>query len=128
MGGITVLLAGDFHQTLPVVPRGARADEIQSCLKSSFLWPIKNLALTKNMWVHLKGDACTNIFANNLLRIGDGLYKTVDDKITIIYPNILHISKKTLDWVSEVLCEAPRDTASGCAHFSHYLVYYQVEE
>jgi len=63
MGGITVLLAGDFHQTLPVVPRGTRADEIQSCLKSSFLWPIKNLALTKNMWVHLKGDACTKIFA-----------------------------------------------------------------
>jgi len=28
MGGMTVLLAGDFRQTLPVVSRGTRADEI----------------------------------------------------------------------------------------------------
>ena len=34
MGGITVLLAGDFRQTLPVVQRGTRADEINACLKS----------------------------------------------------------------------------------------------
>ncbi|CAH2108543.1 unnamed protein product [Euphydryas editha] len=37
MGGVIVLLAGDFRQTLPVVPRGTRADEIKACIKSSIL-------------------------------------------------------------------------------------------
>ena len=37
MGGMTVLLAGDFRQTLPVVPRGTRADEVKASLKSSYL-------------------------------------------------------------------------------------------
>jgi len=37
MGGMTVLLAGDFRQTLRVVPRGTRADEGRACLKSSYL-------------------------------------------------------------------------------------------
>jgi len=47
MGGMTVLLAGDFRQTLPVVPRGTRADEVRACLKSSYLWlkiQVKSLA------------------------------------------------------------------------------------
>ncbi|XP_015372594.1 PREDICTED: cTAGE family member 5-like [Diuraphis noxia] len=38
MGGVTVLLAGYFRQTLPVVPKGTRTDEIKSCLKRSTLW------------------------------------------------------------------------------------------
>eukprot|EP00106_Octopus_bimaculoides_P009294 XP_014776736.1 PREDICTED: uncharacterized protein LOC106873752 [Octopus bimaculoides] len=37
MGGITLLLSGDFRQTLPVIPKGTRADEVSACLKSSFL-------------------------------------------------------------------------------------------
>lgn len=34
----TVLIAGDFRQTLLVVPRGTRADEIKASLKISVLW------------------------------------------------------------------------------------------
>ena len=33
-----MVLAGDFRQTLPVVPKGTRADEIKACLKFSYLW------------------------------------------------------------------------------------------
>ena len=33
MGGVVVLLAGDFRQTLPVIERGTPADEINACLK-----------------------------------------------------------------------------------------------
>lgn len=39
MGGITVLLAGDFIHTLPVVPWGTRAYEVKTSFKSSCLWP-----------------------------------------------------------------------------------------
>ena len=34
MGGVTVVLAGDFRQTLPVIPRGTKADELKACLKA----------------------------------------------------------------------------------------------
>lgn len=33
-GGVTVLLAGDFRQNWPIVPRGTQADEIKICIKS----------------------------------------------------------------------------------------------
>ena len=57
MGGVTVLLSGDFRQTLPVVPRGTRADEVKACLKSSILWPhVKVQSLRVNMRVHLQCD------------------------------------------------------------------------
>ena len=39
MGGKLLVLAGDFCQTLPIIPRGTRADEISASLKSSkLLW------------------------------------------------------------------------------------------
>uniref|UniRef100_A0A0L8G9B6 ATP-dependent DNA helicase n=1 Tax=Octopus bimaculoides TaxID=37653 RepID=A0A0L8G9B6_OCTBM len=37
MGGITLLLSGDFRQTLPVIPKENRADTVHACLKSSAL-------------------------------------------------------------------------------------------
>ena len=38
MSGAAVFLCGDFRQTLPVIPRGSKADEINACLRSSLLW------------------------------------------------------------------------------------------
>ena len=38
MGGLIVVFAGDFCQTLPVYIRGTMVDEIKACLKSSQLW------------------------------------------------------------------------------------------
>ncbi|GBN74300.1 hypothetical protein AVEN_18821-1 [Araneus ventricosus] len=38
MGGLIIVLAGDFRQTLLVIPKGTMADEINACLKSSYLW------------------------------------------------------------------------------------------
>ncbi|XP_017489632.1 PREDICTED: ATP-dependent DNA helicase PIF1-like, partial [Rhagoletis zephyria] len=37
-GGVMILLAGDFKQTLPVIPKSTAADELNACLKSSHLW------------------------------------------------------------------------------------------
>lgn len=37
-GGALILLSGDFRQTLPVIPRSTPADEINACLKCSYLW------------------------------------------------------------------------------------------
>ncbi|XP_067643522.1 uncharacterized protein [Eurosta solidaginis] len=37
-GGVMILLAGDFRQTQPVIPKSTAADELNACLKSSHLW------------------------------------------------------------------------------------------
>ena len=50
MGSVTVLLSGDFRQTLPIIPKGTPADELNACLKASPLWPQRyQLQLHKNM-------------------------------------------------------------------------------
>jgi len=38
MEGCIVVLAGDFRQTLPIIPRSTPADELNACLKASHLW------------------------------------------------------------------------------------------
>lgn len=37
MGGVTVFLAGDIRQTLPVISRRTKANEVQACIKASNL-------------------------------------------------------------------------------------------
>jgi hypothetical protein len=54
-GNTTILLAGDFRQTLPVITRSTKADELNACLKFSRLWRhVNTLTLTTNMRVKLK--------------------------------------------------------------------------
>jgi hypothetical protein len=73
MGGVVVLLAGDFRQTLPVIPKGTMADELKACLKASYLWRhVTKLGLKTNMRVHLQGDVSAGDFAEQLLTIGNG--------------------------------------------------------
>jgi len=64
MGGVTVLLAGDFRQTLPVIPKGTRADEVSASIKSSYLWSsVNKLRLRTNMRVQLSGDEQAGTFS-----------------------------------------------------------------
>ncbi|GFV41645.1 ATP-dependent DNA helicase PIF6 [Trichonephila clavipes] len=42
-GGALISLSGDFRQTLPIIPRSTPAEELHACLKSSVLWPAKNI-------------------------------------------------------------------------------------
>ncbi|XP_076301721.1 uncharacterized protein LOC143219730 [Lasioglossum baleicum] len=127
MGGVTVLLAGDFRQTLPIVPRGTRADEVKACIKASNLWSlIKKLHLKKNMRVHLKGDVFAGEFSNLLLKIGNGEYpetegkiqippnlasvvSTVDDLIARIYPDVHNLHSKSTEWLEERAILTPKN-------------------
>ncbi|XP_075125698.1 uncharacterized protein LOC142198565 [Leptodactylus fuscus] len=83
MGGVVVLLAGDFRQTLPVIERGTPADEMNACIKASPLWAqVQKLHLTCNMRVHLYNDLQSGAFASKLLEIGDGRLQTdIDGQI-----------------------------------------------
>ncbi|CAB3260103.1 unnamed protein product [Arctia plantaginis] len=72
-GGFTILLVGDFRQTLPVIPRGTPADELNACLKASPLWNnVKTLSLTTNMRVQLQNDQSAAQFSKQLLAVGNG--------------------------------------------------------
>ncbi|UYV79262.1 hypothetical protein LAZ67_17001830 [Cordylochernes scorpioides] len=80
MGGLVVLLAGDFRQTLPIVTRGTPADELNACLKSSYLWShIVKMHLTVNMRVQLHNDTTAAQFADELLKIGEGQLETYSE-------------------------------------------------
>ncbi|XP_014673637.1 PREDICTED: regulating synaptic membrane exocytosis protein 2-like [Priapulus caudatus] len=68
MGGVTVLLSGNFCQTLPVIAKGTRADAVNACIKSSFLWSkVNRHSLKTNMRVQLSGDEEAGRFFQQLL-------------------------------------------------------------
>ncbi|GFS73153.1 ATP-dependent DNA helicase [Trichonephila clavipes] len=64
MSNVVELLAGDFRQTLPVIERGTAADEVNACLKASYLWTkVEKLYLTTNMRVQLFSDVESGAYA-----------------------------------------------------------------
>jgi ATP-dependent DNA helicase PIF1 len=88
MGGVVLLLAGDFRQTLPVIPKGTMADELKACLKASYLWRhVHKLGLKTNMRVHLQGDVAAGQFAQQLLSLGDGKIAADPTSGLITIPN-----------------------------------------
>ncbi len=119
-GNALILLAGDFRQTLPIIPRSTPADEINACLKYSTLWrQVKKLQLTTNMRVQLQNDPSAEIFSHHLLDIGNGkvpvdltsgrislpqnfckLVTSKEDLVQKVFPNI-KTNYKNHDWLSE---------------------------
>ncbi|XP_076032462.1 uncharacterized protein LOC143020185 [Oratosquilla oratoria] len=70
MGGKVFVCAGDFRQILPVIRGGGKAEELEHCIKSSYMWDgLTKLELTEN--VRLKKEDTKNIkFAKQLLTLG----------------------------------------------------------
>lgn len=124
-GGVTMLFSGDFRQTLPVVPRGTRANEVEACINRSPLWSkVKKLTLSINMRVQLKKDNKAKEFSDVLLQIGDGKIREFEGKINIpkelcnvvdsaeslikkIYPEIKNVATKHYSWFQERAILAP---------------------
>lgn len=129
-GGVTILLSGDFRQTLPVIPRSTAADELNACLKASYLWRnITKLTLSTNMRVRLQNDASAEEFAKQLLDMGNGrmphniitglitlpnsfctISPTIEDLIRSVFPHIVR-NYQNHQWLSEraILAAKNRD-------------------
>ena len=125
MGGLVVLLAGDFRQTLPFVQRGTAADELNACIKSFILWnQVNKLKLQTNLRVALHNDNSARTFADKLLKIGedklesdnDGLISltrdfcvpvdSLQDLISKVYPDI-HNNYLDENWLGDRAILAP---------------------
>nr|XP_018911732.1 PREDICTED: uncharacterized protein LOC109040297 [Bemisia tabaci] len=132
-GGITMLFSGDFRQTLPVISRGTRADEVNACLKRSYIWQfVQKRSLTINMRVHQLGEESdSKKFADMLLNIGNGdigdangmigvsdtlgvAVNSVEHLIDEIYPNIESSDAINNSWLCERAILAPTNEEVMC--------------
>ncbi|KAL4127222.1 hypothetical protein QTP88_011412 [Uroleucon formosanum] len=136
-GGLMILLAGDFRQTLPVVPRGTPADELNACLKASPLWNnVKTLSLTTNMRVQLQNDQSAAQFSKQLLDLGNGkvpvdatsglitltndFCRFVDTQLVLIenvFPNISE-NYKNYAWLSQQAILAAKNNDVHALNFT----------
>ncbi|XP_076765131.1 ATP-dependent DNA helicase Pif1-like [Xylocopa sonorina] len=102
-GGAFILLANDFRQTLPVIPRSVPADELNACLKSSVLWRyVEKISLKTNMRVQLQQDESSEPFTKQLLDIGNGKMEIDQSTHCITLPeNFCHIVKSTDELIAK---------------------------
>ncbi|PIA29092.1 hypothetical protein AQUCO_06300048v1 [Aquilegia coerulea] len=99
-GGVTVVLGGDFKQTLRVITKGTRQEIVRACLTKSHLWSgVRLLTLVKNM--RLNSNDTENVkFADYLIEIGTNPKEDVElpleikrckstmDLLFKVYPNL----------------------------------------
>ncbi|KAL8132733.1 hypothetical protein AgCh_008274 [Apium graveolens] len=83
-GGVTVVLGGDFRQTLPIVPKQGREGIVVASISKSYLWiECKVFTLVENMRVekHVPpitvDDQVVN-FKEWMLKLGNRVHQTYD--------------------------------------------------
>ncbi|XP_076956132.1 uncharacterized protein LOC143631176 [Bidens hawaiensis] len=83
-GGKSVLLGGDFTQTLPIISKASKSTILASSLPRSYLWhSFKVYKLTDNMRLHRPNISCTeqnviSVFSSWLVSVGDGVIGSRD--------------------------------------------------
>ena len=93
-GGITVILGGDFLQTLLIVPWGSRVDIVDATILHSYLWEhAKILSLQQNMRLE-QGGQDTQESARWLLDIGHS--HNIINKNKIQFPDHMRVGSADL--------------------------------
>ncbi|GJV37430.1 DNA helicase, partial [Tanacetum coccineum] len=107
-GGKSILLGGDFRQTLPVKKGASKMEIIASCISQSELWSyFKVFTLNENMRLSRPGVSAEKrnlicSFASWLLDIGDGrtglskLINFVYDEMTLRTPSVITLQEKAI--------------------------------
>ncbi|XP_029143216.1 uncharacterized protein [Arachis hypogaea] len=83
-GEKVMVMGGDFRQVLPVVPKGSKSQMISASIVKSQLWAsTKILHLRQNM-----RSSNDHVFAEYLMRIGDGIEPTIHEDFVRIQANM----------------------------------------
>ena len=123
-GGVTLIIGGDFQQTLPVIPKGSPEQILDAMVTRSYLWnDIDIIHLHQNMRV--TDDSEAQEFREWLLEIGHGRNSDEDGKIEIprdlrsndinslmnfIYPNLNSPSPPPPQYFLNRIILAPRNS------------------
>ena len=96
-GGKLLLFAGDFRQTLPVVPRAPPAGILEQCISRSQLWRhFTNMQMTQNM----RARPEEREFAEWLIKLGDNELQSEVPNTTpgqIDIPEQCHVTSDVVD-------------------------------
>jgi hypothetical protein len=77
-------MSGDFHQVLPIIPRGSHADIISASIKNSYLWEsIEVFRLSENMRANdavvVHPDHGNRTFADWFFCLGNNELEIIDE-------------------------------------------------
>ena len=88
------MFVGDFRQTVPVVPRGSRAQIVNASLHKSRIWRhVEVLHLTQNMCLDI--TPVSNAFAQWLLKVGAGSHLPPDKSLSL--PPNMHLPQNNIE-------------------------------
>ncbi|KAK9052994.1 hypothetical protein SSX86_029624 [Deinandra increscens subsp. villosa] len=105
-GGLSVVLGGDFRQTLPIKQKATKHDVISMALPNSKLWKHftlmrlhENLRVSRSCMSSIDKEACM-AFSNWLLAVGDGIIEQLTLCILIFCRNFETLSYITMKIVN----------------------------
>ncbi|XP_026436147.1 ATP-dependent DNA helicase PIF7-like [Papaver somniferum] len=119
-GGVTIVLGGDFRQTLPMVSNAGREQTVGAFIRSSFLWDYINV-LTLNQNMRLEQQPENLEFANFLLEIGTNPKEVVNlpstmnkcqnihEMISSVYPLLGKDRPMSTEYLTERIILSPRN-------------------
>ena len=53
LGGLIIVMCGDFRQLLPVVPKGSRAQVVMALIKESYIWQHVQIF---HLWINMRAQ------------------------------------------------------------------------
>lgn len=113
VGGKVIVLGGDFNQILPIVSYGTRREEIEACIKNSYLWQVFKIFILD---INMRAADHDGQFAMWVKNIGDGnldAIEYVENNFSYRFPrDVVEIPEACIqatdieNWVSDDLnCE-----------------------
>ncbi|XP_026410263.1 ATP-dependent DNA helicase PIF7-like [Papaver somniferum] len=114
-GGVTVVLGGDFRQTLPVVSNAGREQTVGASIRSSFLWDYINV-LTLNQNMRLEQQPENLGFANFLLEIG------TNPKEVVNLPSTMNKCQNMHEMISSVYPLLGKDGPMSTEHLTERII------
>jgi hypothetical protein len=131
-GGKTVVLGGDFHQTLPIIQNSTKQQILKACIANSYLWRhCEVLQLNENMRLDSRGLSTSDreelhIFAEWLLRVGSGVEPSIQIStdcgkkyIQILEPLLLPQEHRNLDGLISFVYNHGCETDNPSSYFSN---------